>query len=295
MSHKAGFVSIIGKPNVGKSTLMNALVGEKLSIITPKAQTTRHRILGIVNEEDYQIVFSDTPGIIKPLYGLQDSMMSSVKGALTDADLIIFVTDINEQHDENDVLEKIINTDIPLVVLLNKIDNATQEQVEEKSAYWQEKLNPKHIYAISALHQYNLEGILPMVLSFIPEHPAYYDKEELTDRSQRFFVSEIIREKIFLNYKKEIPYSTEVIVTAFKEEETKSGPMVRITAEIVVERDSQKNILIGTGGAMLKKVGMESRKDIEKFLDQKVFLETFVKVIPDWRSKKNYLKNFGYE
>jgi GTP-binding protein Era len=295
MSHKAGFVSIIGKPNVGKSTLMNALVGEKLSIITPKAQTTRHRILGIVNEEDYQIVFSDTPGIIKPLYGLQDSMMSSVKGALTDADLIIFVTDINEQHDENDVLEKIINTDIPLVVLLNKIDNATQEQVDEKSAYWQEKLNPKHIYAISALHQYNLEGILPMVLSFIPEHPAYYDKEELTDRSQRFFVSEIIREKIFLNYKKEIPYSTEVIVTAFKEEQTKSGPMVRITAEIVVERDSQKNILIGTGGAMLKKVGMESRKDIEKFLDQKVFLETFVKVIPDWRSKKNYLKNFGYE
>ncbi|MBE9599674.1 GTPase Era [Pedobacter sp. MC2016-24] len=295
MSHKAGFVSIIGKPNVGKSTLMNALVGEKLSIITPKAQTTRHRILGIVNEEDYQIVFSDTPGIIKPLYGLQDSMMSSVKGALTDADLIIFVTDINEQHDENDVLEKIINTDIPLVVLLNKIDNATQEQVDEKFAYWQEKLNPKHIYAISALHQYNLEGILPMVLSFIPEHPAYYDKEELTDRSQRFFVSEIIREKIFLNYKKEIPYSTEVIVTAFKEEQSKSGPMVRITAEIVVERDSQKNILIGTGGAMLKKVGMESRKDIEKFLDQKVFLETFVKVIPDWRSKKNYLKNFGYE
>jgi len=295
MSHKAGFVSIIGKPNVGKSTLMNALVGEKLSIITPKAQTTRHRILGIVNEEDYQIVFSDTPGIIKPLYGLQDSMMSSVKGALTDADLIIFVTDINEQHDENDVLEKIINTDIPLVVLLNKIDNATQEQVDEKFAYWQEKLNPKHIYAISALHQYNLEGILPMVLSFIPEHPAYYDKEELTDRSQRFFVSEIIREKIFLNYKKEIPYSTEVIVTAFKEEQSKSGPIVRITAEIVVERDSQKNILIGTGGAMLKKVGMESRKDIEKFLDQKVFLETFVKVIPDWRSKKNYLKNFGYE
>jgi GTP-binding protein Era len=295
MSHKAGFVSIIGKPNVGKSTLMNALVGEKLSIITPKAQTTRHRILGIVNEEHYQIVFSDTPGIIKPLYGLQDSMMSSVKGALTDADLILFVTDINEQHDENDVLEKIINTEIPLVVLLNKIDNATQEQVDEKIAYWNEQLNPKHIYAISALHQYNLEGILPMVLSYIPEHPAYYDKEELTDRSQRFFVSEIIREKIFFNYKKEIPYSTEVIITAFKEEQSKSGPMVRITAEIVVERDSQKNILIGTGGAMLKKVGTEARKDIEKFLDQKVFLETFVKVLPDWRSKKNYLKSFGYE
>jgi GTP-binding protein Era len=295
MSHKAGFVSIIGKPNVGKSTLMNALVGEKLSIITPKAQTTRHRILGIVNEDDFQIVFSDTPGIIKPLYQLQDSMMSAVNGALSDADIILFVTDINEKHDENDVLEKITNTTIPLVVLLNKIDNATQEQVDEKSAYWQEKLNPKHIYAISALHQYNLEGILPMILDNIPEHPAYYDKEELTDRTQRFFVSEIIREKIFNNYQKEIPYSTEVVVTSFKEEQSKGGPMVRITAEIVVERDSQKNILIGKGGSMLKKVGMEARKDIEKFLDTKVFLETFVKVIPDWRSKKNYLKNFGYD
>ncbi|EDM37054.1 GTP-binding protein [Pedobacter sp. BAL39] len=291
MSHKAGFVSIIGKPNVGKSTLMNALIGEKLSIITPKAQTTRHRILGIVNEEEYQIVFSDTPGIIKPKYGLQDSMMTSVKGALTDADLILFVTDINEQHDENDVLEKIIDTTIPMIVLINKIDNATQEQVEEKSAFWQEKLNPKYIFAISALHQYNLEGIMDRVLDFLPEHPAYYDKEDLTDRNQRFFVSEIIREKIFNNYQKEIPYSTEVVITAFKEEEK----LVRISAEIIVERDSQKNILIGKGGSMLKKVGMEARKDIEKFLDQKVFLETFVKVLPDWRSKKNYLKSFGYE
>ncbi|TKC04205.1 GTPase Era [Pedobacter frigoris] len=291
MSHKAGFVSIIGKPNVGKSTLMNALVGEKLSIITPKAQTTRHRILGIVNEESYQIVFSDTPGIIIPRYGLQDSMMSSVKGALTDADLILFVTDINEQHDENDVLEKISNTTIPVIVLINKIDNATQEQVDEKIAYWQEKLNPKHIFAISALHQYNLEGIMTTVLEFLPEHDPFYDKEDLTDRNQRFFVSEIIREKIFTNYQKEIPYSTEVIITSFKEEEK----ITRISAEIIVERDSQKNILIGKGGAMLKKVGTESRKDIEKFLDQKVFLETFVKVIPDWRSKKNYLKSFGYE
>ncbi|WP_316791066.1 GTPase Era [Pedobacter frigoris] len=291
MSHKAGFVSIIGKPNVGKSTLMNALVGEKLSIITPKAQTTRHRILGIVNEESYQIVFSDTPGIIIPRYGLQDSMMSSVKGALTDADLILFVTDINEQHDENDVLEKISNSTIPLIVLINKIDNATQEQVDEKIAHWQEKLNPKHIFAISALHQYNLEGIMTTVLEFLPEHDPFYDKEDLTDRNQRFFVSEIIREKIFTNYQKEIPYSTEVIITSFKEEEK----ITRISAEIIVERDSQKNILIGKGGAMLKKVGTESRKDIEKFLDQKVFLETFVKVIPDWRSKKNYLKSFGYE
>ena len=291
MSHKAGFVSIIGKPNVGKSTLMNALVGEKLSIITPKAQTTRHRILGIVNEEEYQIVFSDTPGIIKPRYGLQDSMMNSVKGALSDADLLLFVTDINEEHDESDVLDKIINTTIPIVVLINKIDNASQDEVEAKTAYWQEKLNPKHIYAISALHKYNLDGILDMILDFLPEHPAFYDKEELTDRSQKFFVSEIIREKIFNNYQKEIPYSTEVIIKSFKEEEN----ITRISAEIIVERDSQKNILIGKGGSMLKKVGTEARKDIEKFLDQKVFLETFVKVLPDWRSKKNYLKSFGYE
>lgn len=291
MSHKAGFVSIIGKPNVGKSTLMNALIGEKLSIITPKAQTTRHRILGILNEENFQIVFSDTPGVIKPRYGLQDSMMNSVNGALTDADLLLFVTDINEQYDENDVLEKILNTTIPMIVLINKIDNATQEQVDEKYAFWQEKLNPKHIFAISALHKYNLEGILSMVLEALPEHEAYYDKEDLTDRSQRFFVSEIIREKIFNNYQKEIPYSTEVVVTAFKEEEK----ITRISAEIIVERDSQKNILIGTGGAMLKKVGTEARKDIERFLGQKVFLETFVKVIPDWRSKKNYLKSFGYD
>jgi GTP-binding protein Era len=291
MAHKAGFISIIGKPNVGKSTLMNALVGEKLSIITPKAQTTRHRILGIVNEEDYQIVFSDTPGIIKPRYELQDSMMSAVNGSLTDADLLLFVTDIYEQHDENDVLEKIINTTIPIIVLINKIDNATQEVVDEKTAFWQEKLNPKHIFAISALHRYNLDGIMEMIIDHIPEHAPYYEKDELTDRTQRFFVSEIIREKIFNNYKKEIPYSTEVIVTSFKEEET----ITRISVEIIVERDSQKNILIGTGGAMLKKVGTEARKDIEKFLDQKVFLETFVKVIPDWRSKKSYLKSFGYE
>ena len=291
MAHKAGFVSIIGKPNVGKSTLMNALIGEKLSIITPKAQTTRHRILGIVNEEDFQIVFSDTPGIIKPKYGLQDLMMTAVGGALQDADLIFFVTDINERHDENDVLEKIANTNIPLVVLINKVDNANQEQVLEKMNYWKEKLNPMHIFAISALHGYNLEGLLPLILEVIPEHPAYYDKEDLTDRHLRFFVSEIIREKIFNNYQKEIPYSTEVIVTAFKEEEN----LTRISTEIIVERESQKNILIGKGGASLKKVGMEARKDIEKFIDSKVFLETFVKVIPDWRSKKNYLKNFGYD
>ncbi len=291
MAHKAGFVSIIGKPNVGKSTLMNAIVGEKLSIITPKAQTTRHRILGIVNTEDYQIVFSDTPGIIKPKYELQDSMMSAVSLSLSDADLILFVTDIHEKHDENDVLEKIANSNIPLVVLINKIDTATQELVTEKTAYWQQKLNPLYIFAISALHQYNLEGLLPLILEHLPEHPAYYDKEDLTDRHLRFFVSEIIREKIFLNYQKEIPYSTEVIITSFKEEDG----LTRISAEIIVERDSQKNILIGKGGSALKKVGTEARKDIEKFIEQKVFLQLFVKVVPDWRSKKNYLKNFGYE
>lgn len=291
MAHKAGFVSIIGKPNVGKSTLMNALVGEKLSIITPKAQTTRHRILGIVNEEDFQIVFSDTPGIIKPKYNLQDSMMTAVGGALQDADLILFVTDINERHDEEDVLEKITNTNIPLVVLINKVDNSTQEQVMEKTKYWQDKLNPVQIFAISALHGYNLEGLLPLVLDYIPEHPAYYDKEDLTDRNLRFFASEIIREKIFNNYQKEIPYSTEVIITAFKEEDNIS----HISAEIIVERESQKNIIIGKGGAGIKKIGMEARKDIEKFIDGKVFLETHVKVIANWRSKDNYLRSFGYE
>jgi GTP-binding protein Era len=291
MAHKAGFVSIIGKPNVGKSTLMNALVGEKLSIITPKAQTTRHRILGILNEEDFQIVFSDTPGIIKPKYNLQDSMMTAVGGALQDADLILFVTDINERHDEEDVLEKITNTAIPLVMLINKVDNATQEQVAEKTKYWQEKLNPVQIFAISALHGYNLEGLLPLVLDYIPEHPAYYDKEDLTDRNLRFFASEIIREKIFNNYQKEIPYSTEVIITAFKEEDN----MAHISAEIIVERESQKNIIIGKGGAGIKKIGMEARRDIEKFIDGKVFLETHVKVIANWRSKDNYLRSFGYE
>ncbi|TDG35373.1 GTPase Era [Pedobacter changchengzhani] len=297
MTHKAGFVSIIGKPNVGKSTLMNVLVGERLSIITPKAQTTRHRILGIVNEADYQIVFSDTPGVIKPKYSLQESMMSFVNGSLADADLLLFVNDINEKHDEEDVMEKILNRNIPTIVLINKIDQASQELVEEKIAYWKEKLNPIAIYAISALHKHNVDGLLERILETLPFHPPYYDKEEYTDRSERFFVSEMIREKIFTNYQKEIPYSTEVVVKSFKEEEMKNGKgeMIRIAAEIIVERDSQKNILIGTAGSMLKKVGTEARLEIEKFLDKKVFLEMHVKVIPDWRSKKNYLKSFGYE
>lgn len=291
MSHKAGFVSIIGKPNAGKSTLMNALVGEKMSIITPKAQTTRHRILGIVNEEAYQIVFSDTPGVIKPVYGLQESMMGAVNDSLVDADIILFVTDINERYDESDVIEKLKKTASPVVVIINKMDKSAQEFVTAKIEYWKTELNPNAIFAISALHDHNVGAVMEYIIEHLPEHPPYYDKDTLTDRNQRFFVTEIIREKIFTLYAQEIPYSTEVIVTEFKEEEK----IDRISVEIMVERDSQKNILIGTGGEMLKKVGTYARKDIEEFLQKKVFLQMFVKVIPDWRNRKNYLKRFGYE
>ncbi|WP_026905248.1 GTPase Era [Pedobacter glucosidilyticus] len=290
MSHKAGFVSIIGKPNAGKSTLMNALVGEKMAIITPKAQTTRHRIIGIVNEEDYQIVFSDTPGIIKPNYKLQETMMHAVDDTLEDSDILVFVTDINEKHDEQDVLEKIKKSKAHLMILINKIDESNQDQVEEKISYWREKLNPDAIIGISALHQYNVDKVMQYIVEKLPVHPPYYEKDELTTRSERFFVSEMIREKIFKLYKKEIPYSTEVIVTSFKE----SKEIIRISAEIVVERDSQKNIIIGPAGSMLKRVGTYARQDMEEFLQKKVFLEMFVKVIPDWRNRENYLKSFGY-
>lgn len=291
MSHKAGFVSLIGKPNVGKSTLMNALVGEKLSIVTPKAQTTRHRILGIVNEPDSQIVFSDTPGVIKPVYGMQESMMNFVNGSIVDADIILFVTDINEKYDENDVLEKLTKTTSPIAVVINKIDKSSEELVKEKIVYWEEKLKPKAIFAVSALHDHNVPAVMQFIMDNLPEHPAYYDKDVLTDRNERFFVSEIIREKVFKLYEKEIPYSTEVIITAFKDE----PKIIHISSEIIVERDSQKNIIIGKGGEMLKKVGTYARKDMEEFLQKKVFLEMFVKVIPDWRNRKNYLKSFGYE
>lgn len=291
MSHKAGFVSIIGKPNAGKSTLMNALVGEKMSIITPKAQTTRHRIIGIVNDEDHQIVFSDTPGVIKPNYSLQESMMNFVHGSLIDADIILFVTDINEKYDENDVIEKLKKTSSPVAVLINKIDKSTEEDVKNKIEFWKETLNPEAIFAISALLNHNVMAIMQYIKDRLPEHAPYYEKDELTDKSMRFFVSEMIREKIFKLYDKEIPYSTEVIITSYKEE----PKITRIAAEIIVERDSQKNILIGTAGSMIKKVGTYARKDIEEFIDGKVFLEIFVKVIPDWRSKKNYLKRFGYD
>jgi GTP-binding protein Era len=291
MSHKAGFVSLVGKPNVGKSTLMNALVGEKLSIVTPKAQTTRHRILGIVNEPDSQIVFSDTPGVIKPVYGMQESMMSFVNGSLVDADIILFVTDINEKYDENDVLEKLAKTTSPIAVVINKIDKSNEDLVKEKIVYWDEKLKPQAIFAVSALHDHNVPAVMQFIMDNLPEHPAYYDKDTLTDRNERFFVSEIIREKVFKLYDKEIPYSTEVIITAFKDE----AKIIRISSEIIVERDSQKNIIIGKAGEMLKKVGTYARKDMEEFLQKKVFLEMFVKVIPDWRNRKNYLKSFGYE
>lgn len=291
MSHKAGFVSIVGKPNAGKSTLMNSLVGEKMSIVTPKAQTTRHRILGIVNEEDYQIIFSDTPGVIKPAYSLQESMMNFVQGSLVDADVILFVTDINEKYDETDVIEKLKKTDSPVVVLINKIDKSNEEEVKAKVNYWQQTLNPAAVFAISALLGHNIQAVFQFVLDHLPIHPPYYEKDELTDKSERFFVSEMIREKIFKLYEKEIPYSTEVIITSFKEDEQ----LVKISAEIIVERDSQKNIIIGKAGSMIKKVGTYARQDVEEFLQKKVFLELFVKVISDWRSKKNYLKSFGYE
>ena len=291
MSHQAGFVSIIGKPNAGKSTLMNALVGEKMSIITPKAQTTRHRILGIVNDDNYQIVFSDTPGVIKPHYALHESMMHQVDGSIVDADLILLVTDIYEEFDETDVLKKLEGSLAPIAVLINKIDQSDEETVKKKVEFWQEKLNPKAIFAISALLGHNIKAIMDFVIGNLPEHPAYYEKDQLTDRNDRFFASEMIRAQLLKQYKKEIPYSAEVIVTAFVEGEK----LHRISAEIIVERDSQKNIIIGQGGSMLKIVGTYARRDMEEFFQKKIFLEMFVKVIPDWRSKKNYLKKFGYE
>jgi len=291
MSHKAGFVSLVGKPNAGKSTLMNALVGEKMSIVTPKAQTTRHRILGVVNGPDHQIIFSDTPGIIKPVYSLQESMMNFVQGSLVDADIILMVTDINEKHDESDMIERIRKSESPVAVLINKIDKSTEEWVNKKIKYWEETLQPQAIFAISATLGHNIEAVSQFIMANLPEHPAYYEKDTLTDKTERFFVSEIIREKVFKLYEQEIPYSTEVIVNSFKDE----PKIIRISAEIIVERDSQKNIIIGTGGSMIKKVGTYARQDIEEFLGKKVFLELFVKVIADWRTKKNYLKRFGYD
>jgi GTPase len=291
MVHKSGFVNIIGNPNVGKSTLMNALVGEKLSIITPKAQTTRHRILGIVNHDDYQIVFSDTPGILKPAYELQSSMMDFVKTALDDADILVYMVEVGEKELKNEgFFEKIINSEIPVILLLNKIDTSSQEEVEEKVQYWKEKVPNALVFVISALERFNVDSLFEKIIELLPEAPAYYPKDQLTDKPERFFVNEKIREKILIHYKKEIPYSVEVETEEFTEDEH----IVRIRSVIMVERETQKGIIIGHKGTAIKRVGAESRKDLEKFFEKKVFIELYVKVNKNWRSDKIQLKRFGY-
>jgi GTP-binding protein Era len=291
-NHKAGFVNIVGKPNVGKSTLMNILVGERLSIVSSKAQTTRHRILGLINTEEYQIVFSDTPGMLKPKYELHKNMMGFVNLSLEDADVIVFVTDLFENDEEiEEIIAKINESGVPVLLVINKIDLAKEGQLEEVTTYWTSRIKSETVIPISALEKFNTERILQEIVDRLPVHPPFYDKEELTDRPERFFASEIIREKIFNNYKKEIPYSTEVAIEDFYEEET----IIKIRATIYCERDSQKGIIIGDKGKMLKKVGIESRTELEKFFGKKVFLETFVKVEQDWRKNKLKLKKFGYD
>ena len=290
--HRAGFVNIIGNPNVGKSTLMNALVGEKLSIVTAKARTTRHRIMGIVNGEDYQIVYSDTPGILKPNYRLQESMMNFVDTAIGDADIILYVTDTVEKGDKNaDYIAKLKNLECPVVLVINKIDVSTQEKVLELMSWWKEQLPQAVIIPASAKEKFNLESILEAISSRLPEAPAWFDKDTFTDKNLRFFASEILREKIFLNYSEEIPYSCQVEIESFKEGEER----YEISAVIYVMRDSQKGIIIGKKGAALKKVGTEARLDMEDFFQKKVFLSTYVKVDPDWRENRKELRRFGYE
>lgn len=290
--HKSGFVNIVGNPNVGKSTLMNALVGEKISIITSKAQTTRHRIMGIVNGEDFQIVYSDTPGVLKPNYKLQESMLNFSTGALTDADIILYVTDVVECFDKNQsFLEKVKKQSAPVMLIINKIDLTNQEKLIELVEKWKEVLPDTEIIPISATNNFNLDHLLKRIKAQLPDSPPFFEKDALTDKPARFFVTEIIREKILTNYDKEVPYSVEVVVESFKEDKK----MIHINAVIYVERDSQKGIIIGQGGKMLKKVGTEARKDIESFFDKKVFLELYVKVEKDWRNKENKLKDFGYQ
>jgi len=292
MTHKAGFVNIIGNPNVGKSTLMNAFVGERLSIITSKAQTTRHRILGIVNGNNFQVIFSDTPGIIKPAYTLQESMMNFVKSAFEDADILIYMVEIGEKDLKDDTFfNKIINTKIPVLLLINKIDASNQETVEQSVDYWQQKVPNALVLPISALQDFNVKTVFDKLIELLPESPAYYPKDQLTDKPERFFVNEKIREKILLYYKKEIPYSVEVETEEFNEEKK----LIRIRAIIMVERDSQKGIIIGHKGAALKRVGVEARKDLEVFFDKKIFLELYVKVNKNWRSNKKQLRRFGYD
>ena len=291
MTHKAGFVNIIGNPNVGKSTLMNAFVGERLSIITSKAQTTRHRIFGIVNGDDFQVVFSDTPGVIKPAYQLQNSMMDFVKSALEDADVFLYMVEVGEKQLKDEAFfNKLKHTNIPVLLLLNKIDKTDQDFLEEQVDYWKETLPNAEIYPISALNNFNVKEVFDRILELLPESPPYFDKDSLTDKPERFFVNEIIREKILLNYSKEIPYSVEVVTEEFKEDED----IIRIRVVIMVERTSQKGIIIGHKGAAIKKVGIEARVDLEKFFGKQVHLETFVKVNKDWRNNNNQLKRFGY-
>ena len=292
MAHKSGFVNIIGNPNVGKSTLMNAMVGEKLSIITSKMQTTRHRIKGIVNGEDFQIVYSDTPGILKPVYKLQESMLKFVDTALNDADILLYVTDVIESFDKNiEYLDKIKSAQVPVIILINKMDLTDQAELIKLVDKWKLIIPTAEIIPISALEKFNLEYVFKRIVANLPEGPAFFPKDELTDRNEKFFVQEIIREKILLFYDKEIPYSVEIEVESFKDE----AKILKIGAVIYVERDTQKGIIIGHQGAALKKVGTEARLDMEEFFEKKVFLQLFVKVAKDWRNKESQLRNFGYE
>ena len=291
MSHKAGFVNIIGNPNVGKSTLMNAFIGEKLSIITSKAQTTRHRILGIVNGDDFQVLFSDTPGIIKPAYELQESMMGFVKSAFEDADILLYMVEIGEQELKDEAFfNKIKNSKIPVLLLLNKIDKSNQEQLETQVQLWTEKVPNAEIFPISALEGFNVKEVFNRIIELLPESPAFYPKDQLTDKPERFFINETIREKILMHYKKEIPYAVEIETEEFFEEEK----IIRIRSVIMVERDTQKGIIIGHKGSALKRVGVEARKDLEKFFGKQIHLELYVKVNKNWRSNQNQLKRFGY-
>jgi len=291
MSHKAGFVNIIGNPNVGKSTLMNALVGEKLSIITSKAQTTRHRILGIVNGEDFQVILSDTPGIIKPAYELQESMMDFVKTAFEDADVLLYMVEVGEQELKDDrFFKKITNSKIPVLLLLNKIDKSNQEELEGQVQLWASKVPNAEILAISALEGFQVKEVFERILELLPESPPFYPKDQITDKPERFFVNETIREKILIHYKKEIPYSVEIDTEEFFEEES----IIRMRSVIMVERETQKGIIIGHKGSALKRVGVEARKDLEKFFGKQVHLELYVKVNKNWRSNQQQLRRFGY-
>lgn len=291
--HKAGFVNIIGNPNVGKSTLMNALVGERLSIITSKAQTTRHRIMGIVNGDDFQIVYSDTPGILRPNYRLQESMMKFVRGAVKDADVILYVTDVVERGDDasEEVLDRVTGSCLPVIVVVNKIDLSNQEELEMLVEKWKARIPSAYVVPASALNNFNVGPLFDLIVRLLPESEAYYPKDALTDKTTRFFASEIIREKILLNYQKEIPYSVEIAIDEYREEPT----IDRISATIYVARDSQKGIIIGHKGEMLKKVGTASRLELERFLQKKVFLQLHVKVSDNWRDSERQLRRFGYE